>query len=160
MGIRAENDLQLGGGGVGADVTITTAGNVGIGTNTPVARLDVRADVSSTDSILFAVKDKDGNNVFIVFDDAVQIIVPPLTKGGDKGKRRSAFVVSGRGTKDSKADVNFVHINEENSIIGYDAAPDITGTPYLSATLWLCGSATPSGRSSAPRRPGISSWPC
>ncbi|PLX23776.1 MAG: hypothetical protein C0599_03870 [Salinivirgaceae bacterium] len=97
---------------------------VGIGTTTPTAKLSIRADANTGDT-LFAVKDKDGNNVFVVYPDAVQVIVPTDTKDGDRHKR-GAFVVSGRGT--SKATTNFVDLTKENYLIGHNVAPYIYGT--------------------------------
>jgi hypothetical protein len=97
---------------------------VGIGTTTPTAKLSIRADANTGDT-LFAVKDKDGNNVFVVYPDAVQVIVPTDTKDGDRHKR-GAFVVSGRGT--SKATTNFVDLTKENYLIGHNVAPNIYGT--------------------------------
>jgi hypothetical protein len=98
-----------------------TSGNVGIGTATPSGRLTIQAASTSTDNdILFSVKDKAGNNVFIVYPDAVQVIVPTDTKSSQRG----AFVVTGRGA--TKAETNFVNLKKENYLIGHNVAPNIT----------------------------------
>ncbi|MBC7125536.1 MAG: tail fiber domain-containing protein, partial [Bacteroidales bacterium] len=94
------------------------SGRVGIGETVPTARLTVKA-VADSDT-LFAVKDRLGNNVFIVYPDAVQVVVPTDTKSNQRG----AFVVSGRGT--SKANVNFVNLKKENYFIGHNVAPNVT----------------------------------
>ncbi|MEY1639053.1 tail fiber domain-containing protein [Tenuifilum osseticum] len=94
------------------------SGRVGIGETVPTARLTVKA-VTDSDT-LFAVKDRLGNNVFIVYPDAVQVIVPDDAKSNQRG----AFVVSGRGT--SKGETNFVNLKKENYLIGHNVAPNIT----------------------------------
>ncbi len=99
-------------------MVLDNAGNVGIGETVPTARLTVKA-VTDSDT-LFAVKDRLGNNVFIVYPDAVQVIVPTDTKSNQRG----AFVVSGRGT--SKANVNFVNLKKDNYFIGHNVAPNVT----------------------------------
>ena len=104
---------------------IFETGKVGIGTTEPTAKLSIKADAATGDT-LFAVKDQDGNNVFVVYPDAVQVIVPTDTKGGTRHKR-GAFVVSGRGTSKG-SETNFMDMTKENSIMGYEAAPNVTGT--------------------------------
>jgi hypothetical protein len=100
------------------------AGKVGIGTLNPTAKLSVQATAATGDT-LFAVKDQDGNNVFVVYPDAVQVIVPTDTKDG-KSNKKGAFLVSGRGS--NKSEANFMDMTKENSIMGYEAAPIVTGT--------------------------------
>ena len=68
------------------------ANRVGIGTNSPNSKLEVRADNSFTENdTLFAVKDKDGNIVFAVFPDGAKVYVNTESKGTVGG-----FAVSGR----------------------------------------------------------------
>ncbi|PLX23778.1 MAG: hypothetical protein C0599_03880 [Salinivirgaceae bacterium] len=108
-------------------LVLNSAGNVGVGTTTPAAKLSVQADASTGDT-LFSVKDKEGNNVFVVYPDAVQVIVPTDTKGGTRHKR-GAFVVSGRGT--SKAtQTNFMDMTKENYFLGYDAGQSVSTGNY------------------------------
>ncbi len=97
-------------------------GRIGIGTLTPTANLTVKAPSTSTDTdTLFAVKDRYGNNVFIVYPDAVQVIVPTDTKS----TKRGAFVVSGRGTSKT-TQTNFVNLKKQNYFIGHNVASSIT----------------------------------
>jgi hypothetical protein len=98
------------------------SGNVGIGTNTPNALLDVKGNSSST--ILFEVKDEDGNPVFSVYPDYVQVTVPD---DGVKPSKHGAFIVSGRSAKDPKAIVDITRITKQNYLIGHNIGASITG---------------------------------
>ncbi|MHC1703662.1 MAG: tail fiber domain-containing protein [Tenuifilaceae bacterium] len=95
-------------------------GNIGIGTTTPAGKLTVQAPPNGGNKILFSVKDSAGNNVFVVYPDGVQVIVPTDAKSNARG----AFVVSGRGT--TKAETNFVNLKKTNYFIGHNVAPNIT----------------------------------
>jgi hypothetical protein len=103
---------------------VNSLGKIGIGTSSPNAYLQVDApSTSGVNDTLFAVKDNAGNNVFVVYQDAVQVIVPPPAKG-DKSNKRGSFVVSGRGG--SKGIVNFMELTEDNYLIGHDVATGIS----------------------------------
>lgn len=100
------------------------AAKIGIGTTTPTAKLSVQATATTGDT-LFAVKDQAGRNVFVVYPDAVQVIVPTDTKDG-KTNKRGAFLVSGRGS--NKSEANFMDMTKENYLIGHNVASSVTGT--------------------------------
>ncbi|MCD6446659.1 MAG: hypothetical protein J7L40_00680, partial [Candidatus Marinimicrobia bacterium] len=69
------NFLTGNGSGNGSTkMVLANNGNLGIGTTSPNAKLDVKADAD--DVILFEVKDKDNNPVFSVYPDYVQVTVP------------------------------------------------------------------------------------
>lgn len=105
----ANNTLSLTGGGnvslsgyvdtlwrqQGTKIYNTNTGNVGIGTNTPPAKLVVQGDATLLDTDpLFEVKDRDGHTVFIIYPDSARLYV------GDDGSKtnKGAFAVSGRNT--------------------------------------------------------------
>jgi hypothetical protein len=99
-------------------------GKIGIGTPNPNARLEVVSEGYTGDT-LFCVKDNMGRPVFIVYPDAVQVIVDTTsTKSGAGGR----FLVSGRGlNKDGKGtEINFMEMTKKNYLIGHDVAPNIT----------------------------------
>ncbi len=100
------------------------AGKVGIGTLNPTAKLSVQATAATGDT-LFAVKDQSGRNVFVVYPDAVQVIVPTDSKDS-KSTKRGAFIVSGRGTTKG-SETNFMDMTKENYLIGHNVAPNVTG---------------------------------
>jgi hypothetical protein len=102
------------------------SGNIGIGGVEPTAKLTVKGDSYSGDT-LFAVKDQEGNNVFIVYPDAVQVIVPTDTKDG-KSNKKGAFLVSGRGS--NKSEANFMDMTKENYFLGYNAGYSNTTGNY------------------------------
>jgi hypothetical protein len=100
---------------------IQANGYMGIGTTNPSALLSIQAASGSSDNdTLLLVKDKEGNNVFLVYPDAVEVIVPPQAKKGDKSNKRGSFVVSGRGGSKG-SEINFVDITKENCFIGHEA---------------------------------------
>ncbi len=75
----------------GSDIYYT-AGNVGIGVDKPNSRLEVKGNIDFTETdTLFLVKDKEGQPVFAVFADGVEIYVDEGSKGTVGG-----FAVSGR----------------------------------------------------------------
>lgn len=76
--------------------------NVGIGINAPPGKLVVQGDslANATDP-LFEVKDKDGNSVFVVYQDSVHVYVK---KGNGTKSNQGGFAVSGR--SNSKSSVN------------------------------------------------------
>lgn len=105
-------------------------GKVGIGTTSPTARMVVQG--SATDAVtepLFEVKDKNGNPVFIVYQDSVRIIVKDGTTKDSKG----IFAVSGRNTSKALTN-NFLMITPDKARIWTDdetqgfAAENINGT--------------------------------
>lgn len=79
----------------GNDIFNTNSGFVGVGTNTPPAKMVVQGDAAMPDTVpLFEVKDRNGATVFIVYPDSVRIYV------GDDGAKtnKGTFAVSGRNT--------------------------------------------------------------
>jgi uncharacterized protein (TIGR02145 family) len=68
------------------------SGNIGIGTDAPNARVEIKT-IGFTGDTLFCVKDSEGNPVFTVFSDAVEITVP---ENGKNKINPGAFLVSGR----------------------------------------------------------------
>jgi hypothetical protein len=67
-------------------------GNVGIGSITPIGKLEVKGDAAQNDEVpLFEVKRQDGYSVFAVYPDGVRINVQDLPGKGSK----SGFAVGG-----------------------------------------------------------------
>jgi hypothetical protein len=76
---------------------VYSKGNVGIGSENPKSRLEVKGDISFTEKdTLFAVKDKAGNVVFAVFPDGAKLYVDNTAKGNVGG-----FAISGRSANKS-----------------------------------------------------------
>ncbi len=79
----------------GNNIYNTNTGKVGVGTNTPPAKLVVQGDASMADTVpLFEVKDRTGATVFIVYPDSARFYVCDDGSKTNKG----AFAVSGRNT--------------------------------------------------------------
>lgn len=75
------------------NIYATHAGNVGIGTDTPLGKLEVKGSSSDPNVALFEVKDKNGNPIFSVYPTGVEIIYDETAPSrGAKG----GFAVSGR----------------------------------------------------------------
>ena len=93
--------------------TYTVApGNVGIGTDIPVGKLEVKGSSSDPNVALFEVKDKNGNPIFSVYPTGVEIIydeTAPLrsSKGG--------FAVSGRNS--TRAVVDIMRVTTDSTTI-------------------------------------------
>jgi len=87
-------------GWVGTDAIKIAGQNVGIGTNPAISRLLVHGDTAaSADDPIFEVKNKDGNVVFAVYQNGVEVNVDESTK--EKGLK-GGFAVGGlTGGKDS-----------------------------------------------------------
>jgi len=74
------------------DVIYYNTGNVGIGTDAPIGRLEVKGNLSGEGSDpLFEVKRNDGQTVFAVYPDSVRIYVNEEETKGTKG----GFAVGG-----------------------------------------------------------------
>ena len=71
----------------------TNGGNVGIGTATPNGMLEVKGTDSDPTVPLFEVKDINGNPVFAVYPDGVEVTVDMATTGRPA---KGGFAVSGR----------------------------------------------------------------
>jgi len=87
-------------GWVGTDAIKIAGSNVAIGTNPAISRLLVHGDVNANiDDPIFEVKNKDGNVVFAVYQNGVEVNVDESTK--DKALK-GGFAVGGlTGGKDS-----------------------------------------------------------
>ncbi len=80
---------------IDSDEAVSTKKNVGIGTTEPTAKLEViPSDDHGDEEPIFEVKNKNGETVFAVYNNRVEVIIddnyPEKTKGG--------FAVSGRTT--------------------------------------------------------------
>lgn len=95
------------------------SGNVGIGTNAPNAKLEIKS-AGFTGDTLFCVKDNDGNPVFTVYSDAVEIIVPKTT---GKTQHSGRFLVSGRGLN-KNLDTTYFMVTPDSTRV-FLKAPDI-----------------------------------
>ena len=103
---------------------------LGVGTSTAGARMVVQGSATAAvTEPLFEVKDKNGNSVFIVYQDSVRIIVKDGTTKDSKG----IFAVSGRNTSKALTN-NFLMITPDKARIWTDdetqgfAAENINGT--------------------------------
>jgi len=82
------------------DDAVYLSGNVGIGKNNPVSKLEVKGDATTgPDDPLFQVINKDGDTVFAVYPDGAKVYINENAKGNIGG-----FAVSGRNT--SKSGIN------------------------------------------------------
>lgn len=66
---------------------VTTMASVGVGIDPPTGKMTVAGE----DTLLFEVKNKNGETVFAVFDEGVRIYLPEGMKGG-----RGGFAIGGR----------------------------------------------------------------
>gem|GEM_PF-3197949 len=79
----------------GSHIYNGNSGNVGVGVNSPNARLTVLGNSSNTATEpLFEVKNRAGQTVFIIYEDSVRIYIDDDPAKTNKG----AFAVSGRNT--------------------------------------------------------------
>ncbi|HUW05028.1 MAG TPA: tail fiber domain-containing protein [Williamwhitmania sp.] len=118
-----------------------TTGNVGVGVTTPASKLEVMGTNSDPNIPLFEVKDLNGNPVFSVYPDGVEVTVDMTTTGRPA---KGGFAVSGRNsTRGTTTDIMRV-------------TPDST-TVYINNTLGrpAKGGFAVSGRNST--RAGVTS---
>ena len=95
------------------------AGNVGIGTENPNSKFEVRADDSFTEvDTLFSVKDKNGNVVFAVFPDGAKVYINEGVKGKVGG-----FAVSGRNPSKGLVSDYLVVTNDSTRVYVDNMAP-------------------------------------
>jgi len=76
-------------------------GYVGIGTNTPKSKLEIKADATTTDNeVLFAVKNKNGDTIMAVYNSGVvfQIDTTTISKGKPRGIVVKSSATSTKGT--------------------------------------------------------------
>jgi len=84
-------------------VYLTSPGNVGIGTTTPNSALEVKGTDSDPTVPLFDVKDINGNSVFAVYPDGVEVTVDmgvPV-----RSSNKGGFAVSGRNSTRALTDI-------------------------------------------------------
>lgn len=96
----------------GNNINNSNTGNVGIGTNTPNSKLEVKG----TGDTLFQVKDAFGNPVFVVFPDGATIYVNQNAKGNIGG-----FAVSGRSA--NKTTNKMLYVTSDSTRIYVDNNP-------------------------------------
>jgi hypothetical protein len=98
--------------------------NVGIGTTTPVGKLEVKQDPLVSDTLpLFEVKNKNGHTVFVVYPDSAHFFVYDDGSKSNKG----SFAVSGRNSTKSltnnlllvSPDSTRVYLDSESSKGGF-----------------------------------------
>lgn len=84
------------------NIYTTIPGNVGIGTDVPGGKLEVKGSSSDPNVALFEVKDKNGNPIFSVFPNGVEIVFDETAPvRGAKG----GFSVSGRNSTRAVVDI-------------------------------------------------------
>lgn len=90
------------GGWADNDETVYTYKNVGVGTDRPTGRLQIVAtDDTTDDEPIFEVINNNGDRVFAVFNNRVEIIVDE----DENDKSRGGFAVSGRTTTKDPEDI-------------------------------------------------------
>jgi hypothetical protein len=102
----------------GNDIYNTNSGKVGVGIQSPPAKLVVQGDSSMADTVpLFEVKDKSGNTVFIVYPDSARFYL------GDDGSKtnKGAFAVSGRNTAKQPTN-NFLWVTPDSVRVFLDSS--------------------------------------
>lgn len=122
--LRTGDEIAMYTGGFNERMRIDDTGKVGIGTNTPEAKLEVKGQTTGENQPLFAVKDDDGNEVFVVYTKGVIVYVDEAdpsaktttdqqltgfrvgrrTAGGTKGFDDEFFSVSPSSTLESTVD--------------------------------------------------------
>jgi len=85
-------------------------GNVGIGTNDPSSKLEVKS--SGTTGALFQVINANNDTVFAVYPDGVKVFVDPETKGTVGG-----FAVSGRTPAKAGVKVDYFRVTPDSTRI-------------------------------------------
>jgi hypothetical protein len=157
----------------GTHIFNNNTGNVGVGLNTPNARLTIKGNSSSTGTEpLFEIKNRAGQTVFIVYEDSVRIYIDDDPSKTNKG----AFAVSGRNTSkafthdffivkpefsrvftsdpiqgfgvkniNGAADESYMHINPVNIFIGHEAGFSNTTGIYNSFIGYRSGYANTEG---------------
>ncbi len=99
------------------------SGNVGIGTNNPTRMLEIGADASAHDTIpLFEVKNREGQPVFRVFPNGVEVIVDEEVKGSNN---LGGFAVSGRSAQ--KGESEYLIVSPDSIRIYIDNQPTKAG---------------------------------
>jgi len=79
-----------------SSMLFNTGSKVGVGTDSPGGRLEVKGDASSPEAPLFEVKDHDGNTVFAVYPEGAKVIVKDGSVSANSGfsvKGRSGAIV-------------------------------------------------------------------
>ncbi|MCX7862552.1 MAG: hypothetical protein N2449_06110, partial [Bacteroidales bacterium] len=86
----------------------TNSGRVGIGINNPTGKVTIQGDTSN---VLFEVKDKDGKQVFVVYQDSVYVFVDASGTKTNKG----TFAVSSKAQ--TKNNAQYLRITPDSSRI-------------------------------------------
>lgn len=94
---------------ISGDKMYYNGGNVGVGTNNPQSRLDIKSD--ETSSALFQVINANNDTVFAVYPDGVKVFVDQGTKGNIGG-----FAVSGR-TNNKSDKVDYLKVTPDSTRI-------------------------------------------
>jgi hypothetical protein len=106
-----------------------TIGALGIGTQAPsYGRLVIQADSLTPDSVpLLEVKDKNGNSVFVIYNNSVHFYVESDTTGSRSyGAYKGGFVVSGKNSG-AQANNDILVVNEDSTHIFIDKKIDARG---------------------------------